>query len=150
MVLPGALEPYLTAPLQRLSSTPLQPYLVEEADRSVYDIALTASINGRELTRTSSKNLLWSFSQMVAHHTVTGCNLRPGDLLGSGTISGEGKGEAGCLLEATRNGKEEVASVERTWLLDGDEVAIAGYCGEKEHRVGWGNCSGVIVAAREL
>jgi len=90
---------------------------------------------------------------MVAHHTITGCNLRTGDLLGSGTISGEGDGEAGCLLEATQGGKKAVRfgeDVERTWLEDGDEVVITGHCGDGDVRVGWGSCSGIVVPATDL
>ncbi|KAF8247527.1 Fumarylacetoacetase [Wilcoxina mikolae CBS 423.85] len=153
VVLPSALTPFLTTPLPRISSTPLHPYLTEEAAKTVYDISLTVALNSHPITRTSSKNLLWSFNQMVAHHAVTGCNLRTGDLLGSGTISGEGDGEAGCLLEATQGGKKVVRlgeGVERTWLEDGDEVVITGYCGDGDGRVGWGECRGAVVPAREL
>jgi fumarylacetoacetase len=152
IVLPCALEPFLAAPLQRSSSTPLQKYLVDSDEKSVYDISLTVAINGKTLTTTSSKNLLWSFPQMLAHHTVTGCNMRTGDLLGSGTISGEGAGEAGCLLEATMGGKESVVigNEERTWLRDGDEVVITGFCGQGDTRIGWGECKGVVLPATEM
>jgi len=87
---------------------------------------------------------------MLAHHTVTGCDMNPGDLIGSGTISGTGKGEAGCLLEATKGGKEPVTlaeGVERTWLQDWDEVIIRGHCGDGERRVGWGECKGCVLPA---
>jgi fumarylacetoacetase len=89
---------------------------------------------------------------MLAHHTITGCNMRTGDLLGSGTISGEAGGEAGCLLEATKGGKEPVVlgTEERTWLKDGDEVVITGFCGQGETRVGWGGCKGVVLPALEM
>jgi fumarylacetoacetase len=153
VVLPSALTSFLTAPLSRVSTTPLQPYLAEKSAKTIYDISLTVTLNSLPLTRTSSKNLLWSFNQMVAHHTITGCNLRTGDLLGSGTISGEGDGEAGCLLEATQGGKKAVRlgeDVERTWLEDGDEVVITGHCGDGDVRVGWGSCSGIVVPATDL
>ncbi|KAA8900488.1 fumarylacetoacetase [Sphaerosporella brunnea] len=152
IVLPCALENFKALPLQRTSTIPVQKYLLDPEEKSVYDIALTVEINGATLTKTSSKNLLWSFPQMLAHHTVTGCNMRTGDLLGSGTISGEGVGEAGCLLEATKGGKEPVAlgGVQRTWLQDGDEVVIKGFCGEGETRVGWGECKGVILPALDI
>jgi fumarylacetoacetase len=151
-VLPCALEPFRTTPLPRISSTPLQKYLIDSEEKSVYDISLAVEINGATLTKTSSKNLLWSFPQMLAHHTITGCNMRTGDLLGSGTISGEAGGEAGCLLEATKGGKEPVVlgAEERTWLKDGDEVVITGFCGQGETRVGWGGCKGVVLPALEM
>jgi fumarylacetoacetase len=73
---------------------------------------------------------------MVAHHTITGCNLQPGDLLGSGTISGTENGSLGSMLEQTKNGKEPLSVTfedgsERRFLEDGDEVTIKGFAGEE-------------------
>ena len=85
---------------------------------------------------------------MLTHHTSNGCNLRPGDLLGSGTVSGPAKDSRGCLLELTRRGSEPIklpSGEERRFLQDGDEVIMRGYC-EKEgtRRIGMGECRGFI------
>jgi fumarylacetoacetase len=88
---------------------------------------------------------------MVTHHTITGCNLQPGDLLGSGTISGTTNSEMGSLLEQSENGKSTVklsGGEERTFLQDGDEVTITGVCGtDEEALVGFGECVGRIEPA---
>lgn len=97
---------------------------------------------------------MWSFPQMIAHHTLGGCELRTGDLLGSGTISGPNEGESGSLLELSENGKKEVllAGMEvRTFLKDGDTVVLRGYCkGANGGRVGFGECRGRIYPAHPL
>jgi fumarylacetoacetase len=72
---------------------------------------------------------------MVAHHTSNGCNLRPGDLLATGTISGPQRESAGCLLELTRNGAVPITlpnGERRAWLQDGDEVTLRAHCGREE------------------
>lgn len=113
---------------------------------------VAASGSATTLTRTSSSNLLWSFPQMIAHHTITGCNLSVGDLLGSGTISGSEKGTQGSLLEATEGGKRPLqlpgSSETRIFLEDGDVVTITGRAGDDESgQVGFGECSGTILPA---
>lgn len=93
----------------------------------------------------------WSFDQMIAHHTIGGCNLRPGDLLASGTISGDGPMEFGSLLEKTWGGTKnfELApddSCARGYLQDGDTVILQGHClGVNGGRVGFGDCSGSLL-----
>jgi fumarylacetoacetase len=91
---------------------------------------------------------------MITHHTITGCNLQPGDLLGSGTISGTTSSEMGSLLEQSENGKSTVklsGGEERTFLQDGDEVIITGVCGtDEEALVGFGECVGRIEPAHTL
>lgn len=89
---------------------------------------------------------------MIAHHTITGCNLSVGDLLGSGTISGIEKGTQGSLLEATEGGKKPLqmqgSSETRTFLEDGDIVTITGLAGDDERGyVGFGECRGTILPA---
>lgn len=88
---------------------------------------------------------------MLAQQTVTGCNIRTGDLLGSGTISGENEGEEGCLLEAGENGTKDVPienGLVRRWLHDGDKIVMKGWAGKGDRRVGWGEgCVGEIVPA---
>lgn len=102
----------------------------------------------------NARNLLWSFPQMLAHHTINGCPFSPGDLLGSGTISGDSPAEYGSFLEQSQNGKEPIrlsGGEMRTFLEDGDEVTIRGVCGhDEEALVGFGECVGRIEPALEL
>jgi fumarylacetoacetase len=104
-----------------------------------------------KLSRASSLDLHWTFSQMVAHHTSNGCNLRPGDLLGSGTVSGPSPDSLGCLLELTRRGQERIelpSGETRAFLEDGDEVILRGYCERPGfRRIGLGECRGVVLPA---
>jgi fumarylacetoacetase len=103
------------------------------------------------LSSANATELYWSFAQMVAHHTSNGCNLRAGDLIASGTISGPQPGQQGCLLEITRRGAEPVqlaTGEERSFLEDGDEITFSGFC-EREGlpRISLGECQGMIVPA---
>ncbi|RDX68434.1 Fumarylacetoacetase, partial [Mucuna pruriens] len=128
-----ALEPFaFGAPKQ---DPPPLPYLTEKVSKS-YDISLEVHIKpaGHEdsgvVTRSNLKHLYWTLTQQLAHHTINGCNLRPGDLLGTGTISGPEQESRGCLLELTWNGKNalSVNGLDRKFLEDGDEVTLTGYC----------------------
>jgi fumarylacetoacetase len=104
------------------------------------------------ISRTSSKNLIWSFPQMIAHHTLGGCPLRPGDLLGSGTISGTGAGEKGSMLEMNDGGKKEILLAgmdSRVYLKDGDTITMRGAAGPSGERVGFGECVGRIFGPQE-
>ena len=93
----------------------------------------------------------WTPAQLVAHHTVNGCNLQPGDLLGSGTLSGAEQVQAGSLLELTLGGKEPIVlpnGERRTFLQDGDTLSLAGYCERAGvRRIGFGPCVGTILAS---
>ena len=88
---------------------------------------------------------------MLVNQTSAGCPVRPGDLLGSGTISGPDGSSLGSFLEASMNGKEmfEVAGTKRSFLEDGDEIDLVGWCDDKsgEGRVGFGHCTGVVLPA---
>jgi len=91
-------------------------------------------------------------AQMLAHHASNGCNLRPGDLLASGTVSGPQKDARGCLLELTSRGNEPITlpmGERRKFLEDGDEVVLRGFC-ERDgfRRIGLGDCSGVVWPAK--
>jgi fumarylacetoacetase len=91
-------------------------------------------------------------TQMVTHHTSNGCNLRPGDLLGSGTVSGPDRDSRGCLLELTQRGIEPIYlpdGEQRTFLEDGDEIILRGYC-EREGfvKIGFGECRGTVMPAQ--
>ncbi|TVY52136.1 Fumarylacetoacetase, partial [Lachnellula suecica] len=160
IVLPSALAPFAVPKLP--NKTSVLPYLDEKEERSVYDIQLTVDLTtpGPEgatttISRVSARNILWSFPQMIAHHSSGGCPLSPGDLLGSGTISGDsGKGgDLGSLLEMSEGGKREVmlAGMDvRTFLKDGDTVCIRGVCGDEDGEgglVGFGECVGRVESA---
>jgi fumarylacetoacetase len=105
IVLADALEPFRAPKLK--NDTPLLAYLEEDREDTVYDINLEVDLttpegNTTTISKSNGKNLLWSFEQMVAHHTITGCPMATGDLLGSGTISGEGETDLGSLLEMSQ------------------------------------------------
>jgi fumarylacetoacetase len=121
-----------------------------------YDINLEARLQTPALaaphviTRTNFQNLYWSISQQLAHHTVGGCNLQPGDLLASGTISGPTEDSRGCMLELTWRGANPIplpSGETRNWLEDGDTLSITGWCEGEGYRVGFGEVNGKIIAA---
>jgi len=98
------------------------------------------------------KYLYYSVSQTIAHHTVTGCNLNTGDLLGSGTISGPTKEERGSMLEISWGGKEPVTlpnGEERKFLNDGDSILLQGFAHGDGYTIGFGNCEGTVLPALE-
>jgi fumarylacetoacetase len=96
-------------------------------------------------------DMYWTLAQMLVHHTSTGCNMRPGDLIASGTISGPSDDSRGCLLERTWRGQNPIAlpdATQRKFLQDGDEVILRGWCeGGGAARIGLGECRGVILPA---
>jgi fumarylacetoacetase len=101
------------------------------------------------ISRSNLRQLYWTPAQLVTHHASNGCNLQPGDLLGSGTVSGPEDEARGCLLELTGNGREPISlgeSERRGFLEDGDEVVFRGYC-ERPGLVGigLGECSGTVI-----
>ena len=148
-----ALEPF-RKPLPPQDPEPL-PYLRAARDVT-YDIQLearlqTASMDAPHvITRTNFQNLYWSISQQLAHHTVNGCNLQPGDLLASGTISGPTEESRGCMLELTWRGANPLTlpnGETRKWLEDGDSLTITGWAQGDGYRVGFGEVTGRIVPA---
>jgi len=104
------------------------------------------------LSSTSFRHQYWSVAQMVAHHTMGGCSLNPGDLFGSGTISGPGAGEAGAIIELTRAAQSPVTLAngeQRGFLEDGDAVLLRGWCEKPGHaRIGFGESRGTVLPAR--
>lgn len=102
------------------------------------------------LSRGSAGNLYWSMAQQLAHHTVTGCNVNPGDLMASGTVSGKTEDSRGCLLELSWGGKNpiSVGDQQRTFLQDGDEVSMTGWCQGDGYRVGFGEVCGKVLPAK--
>ena len=152
IVLADAMEPFRT----RLKDSPdnLLPYLRQTREKTGYDIDLSVDLvaNGQcyQISNANAKYLCYSFEQMVAHHSITGCPLRTGDLFGSGTISGEHEKSLGSLMEITRNGKQSLSlgnGVSRTFLEDGDEIVITGKAGEPGAFVGFGPCRAAILPA---
>jgi fumarylacetoacetase len=104
------------------------PYLQDDTDPWGLDLSLTVTLNGWEISRPPFTTMYWTPAQMLAHLTCGGAPLRTGDLFASGTVSGPGRGQLGCLLELTRNGTEPLelpGGTRRAFLDDGDEVAIS-------------------------
>ncbi len=149
-----ALEPF-RKPLPAQDPEPLS-YLHAAKDFT-FDIHLEAQLRTAKMdvphivTRTNFQNLYWSISQQLAHHTVGGCNLQPGDLLASGTISGPTEESRGCMLELTWRGANPLKlpnGEERKWLEDGDTLSITGWCEGDKYRVGFGEVSGRVLPAK--
>jgi fumarylacetoacetase len=101
------------------------------------------------VSRGNMRDMYWSIMQMLVHHTSTGCNMRTGDLLATGTISGPKEDSRGCLLERTWRGQHPIKlpdGTERKFLQDGDEVIMSAYCEtEGFRRIGFGECRGVVL-----
>lgn len=156
VVLADALEGSKTAGIA--NDNTLLPYLEEKTKENCLDIHLEVDLttsNGDKTTisKSNSKHLLWSWPQMIAHHTITGCNLRPGDLLGSGTITGDTPGSEGSILEQTQGGKKAIqlrGGEERMFLRDGDTLTIRGWAGREGALIGFGEVTGTIQPALPL
>ncbi|MCC6659998.1 MAG: fumarylacetoacetase [Phycisphaerales bacterium] len=170
-----ALEPFRCPAFRRPDSDPRPlPYLLDEQNqaRGGIDLTLEVWLRSAEMERrgmsavrisrsNAFKDLYWTLGQLVAHHASNGCNLRPGDLIASGTVSGPEPGTRGCMLESTWQGRgpdgkplprkpiELPTGEKRTFLEDGDEVTLRGYC-ERDgfRRVGFGECRGKVLPAR--
>jgi fumarylacetoacetase len=149
-----ALQPFrCEAPEQ--DPAPL-PYLRGD-DRATFDIELDVALRAegverpQSICRSNFRHLYWTMQQQLAHHTVTGCNVRPGDMMASGTISGPDKGSYGSLLELTWRGTEPLQLAgggERTFLQDGDTVIMSAWCQGDGYRVGFGEVAGQVLPAR--
>lgn len=148
-----ALEPFRTkGPKQE--PEPL-PYL-KQTKAGAFNIDLEVYLTPENaekptrITKTNFDNMYWSIAQQVAHHTITGCNIRPGDLQASGTISGPNREERGSLLELAWRGTEPLQledGSERSWIEDGDTITISGWCQGEGYRIGFGEVSGKILPA---
>jgi fumarylacetoacetase len=160
-----ALEPFRVPAFSRAGGDPAPlPYLYskDEQERGGIDITVEVWLVTRRMREAGSapvrlsrgyfRDLYWTVAQLLAHQTSNGCNLRPGDLLGSGTISntasGTGIESRGCLLEITQKGREPIVlpnGEQRRFLEDGDEVILRGYCErEGQVRIGFGECRGIV------
>jgi len=159
-----ALEPYRVPAFFRPSGDPQPlPHLSSERDRNEGGLDLNIEVyirsmlmrEGRlrpfRLSQASLADMYWTPAQMLTHHASNGCNLKPGDLFASGTVSGPDAGSQGSLLELTRRGAEAVVlptGEERRFLHDGDEIILRAYFQrEGAARIGLGECAGLIVAS---
>jgi fumarylacetoacetase len=159
-----ALAPFRTTAFARAEGDPTpMPYLLDPSDqeRGGLDLWLEVSLLSplmrdagmvpAVLGRSNFRDMYWTMAQMLTHHASNGCNLRAGDLLASGTVSGADTTARGCLLELTSRGKDPVtlpSGEQRKFLADGDEVFIKGFC-EREgfRRIGLGSCREMILPA---
>ncbi|GAB5372348.1 hypothetical protein AAMO2058_001657700 [Amorphochlora amoebiformis] len=155
-----ALAPFKITPPKQ--DPPALKYLdIRGKPIGVYDINLAVHIKGLEskesgpgsvVSRSNAKYLYWTFEQQLTHHSSTGCNMRPGDLLGSGTISGPKDTQYGSMLELSWNGSRQLNLPDgpRTFLKDGDTVTMTGYAQGEGFRIGFGQCTGSIEPANKL
>ena len=163
IVTPEALAPFRT-PFTRPEGDPAPlPYLDSAHNRAAGAIDVTlevwlhsaamarAGLPAERLMTSNYRDAYWTVAQMIAHHTVGGCNLRSGDLLGTGTLSGPRPEQGGSLLELSAGGKHAIALANgetRCWLEDGDAIILRGFC-EREgaRRIGFGTCAGTVLPA---
>jgi fumarylacetoacetase len=159
-----ALEPFRVPPAARPEGDPAPlPYLMGDAERlrGAFDVSLDVFVSSarmreqglpaHRLSTSNLQDLYWTVGQMATHHASNGCNLRPGDLLASGTVSGPGKDARGCLLELTWRGAEPITLPNgevRRFLEDGDEVVLRGTCRRAgAAAIGFGECRGIVLSA---
>jgi len=164
VITPEALAPYRIPVPARAAADPAPlPYLLDEADQRCggldidLEVLITtqamrdSSLPAQRLSLSSTRHMYWSVAQMIAHHTSGGCNLRPGDLVGSGTISTPNRDGCGSLLELTRGGCEPVSlpsGETRTFLHDGDEIILQARAARPgAASVGFGECRAVVMPA---
>ncbi|AMB84399.1 fumarylacetoacetase [Pseudomonas agarici] len=160
-----ALAPFRQAqPPRPVGDPPLLSYLSDPLDQATgaFDIELEAllltesmreqQLPPQRLTLSNTRHMYWTVAQMIAHHSVNGCQLQAGDLFGSGTLSGPEAGQFGSLLEITEGGKKplELASGEmRRFLEEGDEIILRARCHREGFAsIGFGECRGKILPAR--
>lgn len=150
-----ALEPFRCSSPEQKS---LLPYLKNTKEKNTFNIHLNTYLETENgdlnlLSKSNFKNLYWTMSQQLAHQTINGCNVRAGDLFGSGTISGKTKESSGSMLELSWDGKTPITlkdNTTRTYLNDGDNIIVRGYCENSETRIGFGKCTGKIIPPRKL
>ncbi|HXQ50784.1 MAG TPA: fumarylacetoacetase [Stellaceae bacterium] len=161
IVTKDALEPFRCADFERAAGDPAPlPHLKSKREGG-FDITVEALISTQRQRQAgaqpmrfalcNAKNGYWTVAQMVAHHASNGCNLRPGDLFGTGTLSGPTPDSLGCLLEATKRGSEPLKlsnGEERRWLEDGDEVIFRAHAAKADHvTIGFGEARGMVMPA---
>lgn len=156
-----ALAPYRCSEFQRPPGDPRPLTYLDSKfnrERGGIDVTLEVRLTSQKmreqkigpilLSRGSLRDMYWTFAQLLVHQSSNGCNLRSGDLLASGTLSGRDPGSQGCLLEITRGGAERLTlptGETRVFLEDGDEVILRGWCeGARAVRIGFGECRGIL------
>jgi fumarylacetoacetase len=145
IVLMDALQPFR---MESVGQDPEPLEYLQHEGKNTYDIRLSAAIKPKKqketiVTKTNFNYLYWTMDQQLAHHTANGCNIRTGDLFGSGTISGPKESSYGSLLELSWKGTKPVKlkdGGERRFLKDGDTVILRGYCKNDAVRIGFGEC----------
>ncbi|NBP73857.1 MAG: fumarylacetoacetase, partial [Alphaproteobacteria bacterium] len=159
-----ALAPFRCPAYERPDGDPVPlPYLSSEENEANggFDLQIEVSIASERmrdagtppqvLAVTNMQHLYWTIFQMLTHHTSNGCNLRPGDMMGTGTISGPTEDALGSILEITKRGAEPVSlpsGEERKFLADGDELIMRAWCeADGARRIGFGDCRAVIEGA---
>ena len=162
-----ALAPFRVPAFARAAGDPGPlPYLLDSADQQSggLDLRLEVFLSSTRMRkegiapmrvgRSNFRDMYWTMAQMLTHHASNGCNLRSGDLLASGTVSGPEKDARGCLLELTSRGKDPIklpTGEQRKFLDDGDEVTLSGFCERDGYRrIGLGACTGRVVPANVL
>lgn len=149
-----ALEPFKTNGPNQEKPTPL-PYL--QSNEGWYNVDLEVFLQSdkmdapQRICKTNYRNMYWSMNQQLAHQTVTGCNVRAGDLYASGTISGKGEDAFGSLLELSWNGEKPINlenGEHRTFIEDGDTITLTGYSQGDGYRIGFGEVKGKILPAK--
>lgn len=152
-----ALAPFARPNPVQTDPLPL-PYLRHD-DPFSFDIRLEAALQAKDMpepatiARVNFQSMYWTIKQQVAHHTVTGCNLRPGDLLASGTISGKTPDSYGSMLELSWKGTKPLSlpnGETRKFIQDYDTVVMSGYCQGEGYRVGFGTCTGQVLPAHKI
>eukprot|EP00760_Papus_ankaliazontas_P013588 PhM_4_TR15829/c0_g1_i1/m.20834/K01555/FAH, fahA; fumarylacetoacetase len=151
-----ALEPFMTeGPAQ--DPAPME-YLKNPFPKTAYDIKLTATLTlgdtkeSKLISQTNYKYMYWSLFQQYAHHTVNGCNLQPGDVFASGTISGSTLGSWGSLIEITNRGENPIefpSGAKRCFLNDGDSMTLSAMCEGDGYCIGFGEAEATVVPAHE-
>lgn len=146
IVTKAALDPFRTATPPR--EIPLLPHLADTGPM-LYDIDLAISLNGHQIAQTNYNEMYYSSAQQLAHHSTSGCPMRVGDLLGSGTISGPNRENRGSLLELSWGGKEplDVGDTTRTFIEDGDTLTLHGAAKTDNYQIGFGECTGTVLPA---
>jgi fumarylacetoacetase len=135
---------------------PVLDYLAEK-DRYMYDVILETYLkpensDQHKIMSSNMKYLYWSINQMIVHHTITGCNMQTGDLLGTGTISGPEKFQRACMLELTWRGSEPIdlpSGESRKFLEDGDTVVMTAFCQAESYKIGFGEVFAKIMPAHD-
>lgn len=157
----AALDPFRCEPSFGPVQDPAPLTYIQDPEyaRGTYDIKLQVAIQPENdtkaypITNSNFRNMYWNMKQQLVHHTVTGCNMQPGDLLASGTISGQTDDSLGSMLELSWQGSREIplgdSGVVRKFIQDGDTVSVTGFCQGDGYRIGFGPCDGKVLPAHQ-